>query len=433
MNKKTLLKKLNNIKPVLVAIVLLVGLSFVNAVPWTAPTGSNTSAPIDEGTPNQEKIGQLTVGALANSAHGPVVTFSPFRAGSASLDVTSNFYGPLNLFGVFDSSATADMPLCTDSNGKVKLCSDKILFAPVSSVYYSPTLTTSQTVSFPSGGVTGAVTYSIDSAYSCTTVQAKDAITNNTTTDTTWPNGTTLTGSNSSYNVTFNRWGSFILGITCTNGKSYTATIDIKGKIKPVNGWSVQKFTFTSNRQLEIKAQGGGGGPSSYYNNGYSCAMSSGGGPAYAHITTASTWTPNSGNYRSYLAPFYGKYDSGANTVHAGGGYATDELYSSGCRGDGGSYTTYSSSATSVTVRNGATAKGSSGGCPGSSPASCDPKYQDGSGGYGNIGGGGGSYVSLKHAINSGENLFVLNAPSSYAGTYNLNSPKPASLIIEWK
>lgn len=424
MNTKTLLKNLNNIKPVFVAIVLLVGISFVAATTWSVPdiNGTNTGAPINQGTPNQTKQGSLTVGALVNSAHAPIVTFSHLRVGSSSLDtVSSNFYGPLNLFGVFDNTASADMPLCTNSQGKVKLCSDKVQFSAVNGSYYSPTLTTSQTVSFPSGGVNGAVSYSIDPAYSCTTVQAKDAITNNTTTDTTWPNGTTLTGSNSGYNITFNRWGSFILGITCTNGKTYSTTIDIKGKIKPTNS-SVQKFLFSNAKSIEIKAIGGGGDDGTLSSG--VCSGVTDGLPAFAHVTSSSSWTPNSGNNS------LGGYVSGANVIHAGGGYGPANGIN--CYGKGGDYVTYSSSASNITRRNGVTSLGSNGGCPGSNPTSCNTNADDGAGGYGQRGGGGGSYASLVYQIPSSNYLYVYNG-GGVGSQGTPGSAKPASLIVEWK
>lgn len=421
MNKKTLLKSLNNLKPLLVAIVLLVGLSYVSAVPWNEPDAgsTNTKASIDEGTPNQEKLGSLTIASLINSAHGPVVTFSPFGVGSSSVSATSNFYGPLNLFGVFDSSASADTPICTDKDGKVKLCSDKILFSPVSSVYYSPTLTTSQTVVFPSGGVDGAVSYSIDPAYSCTT-------NHNASTDwaqTDWPNGTTLSGSNSNYTVHFSDWGTYVLPIDCTNGKSYSVTIDVKGKIKPITS-SNQKFLFPSSKELEIRAQGGGGDDGGTNSSG--CYGNVDGLSAFAHVTGSGTWTPNAISSPSNDGA---DYNSGANIVHAGGGYGPTS--SSSCYGKGGDYKTYGSGTSSVTVRNGGTSSGSNGGCPGSN-LSCPNQDADGTGGYGQRGGGGGAYVSLRYTISSGGYLHVYNG--GQVGNQGVSgSAKQAALIVEWK
>lgn len=416
MNKKNLLKNLNNAKPVLVATMLLLGLGLAGAVSWTTPNtgGANTKAPIDEGTAGQVKTGALTVGALVNSAHGPVVTFSPFSVGSSSLAATSNFYGPLNLFGVFDNSASDDMPLCTDSNGKVKICSDKIIFEPVSNVYYSPTLTTSQTVGFPSGGVDGAVSYSIDPAYSCKTIP---------TANTDWPDGTTLTDSSSNYPVHFDAWGTYTLSMGCTNGKTYSVTIDIKGKIKPISN-SNQKFLFPSAKTIEVKAQGGGaddGGISSGV-----CFGNVDGLSAFAHVTSSGTWSPNAISSPSNDGA---DYSSGANIAHAGGGYGPTNT--NNCFGKGGDYTTYSNSATSVTVRNGSSSAGSNGGCPGSNP-SCQNQDGDGTGGYGQRGGGGGAYVSLKYNIASGNYLHVYNGGG--VGTQGTpGSAKPASLIVEWK
>jgi hypothetical protein len=436
MNKKTLIKNLNNLKPVFIAIILLVGLSFATANNWTAPNvnNDNTAGPIHEGysSPSQEKTGSLTVAGLINTAHSPVVTFSPFTAGSQSLDVITNFNGPLNLFGVLNGSGiSSDTPLCTNSSGKIKLCADKVIFEPVQDVYYSAT----NAITF-TGTVTGAVKYDIDPLLSCTTTA---------TSGTNWANGTTLTGTSSSYPVTFNNWGVYVLSMDCTNNKTYSTTITIKGKIVSQTTWGTnptvmgtqngftgtQKYFFSTSKVIEIRAQGGGAGGSGTnpVNNGGSDGMA-----AFAHVTTNASWTPNSTGSGN---PIGAKYNSGASLVHAGGGYA---LYAQGPTqyAKGGDKITYATELSNVTKSNGGNPAGSNGGCPGSTPTSCSHN-EAGAGGYSSYGGqvsgagGGGAYVSGTYTMPANNYLYIYNGDWGSGAGDGGKDGVSANLIVEWK
>jgi len=437
--KNILMKKINTLKPLIFSLILLgsLGVALANGPAWSVPpTTGDSLPPVNEGTALQDKKGTLSVGTLLNTAFSPLVTYSPFHAGivkfhpfESILEVETNFYGPLNLYGIVDTNATTEKPLCTRGDGRVRLCSD-VDFEPVQDIYYTDT----NTVTFPtSTGVTGAVKFAIPGAVTCTTVQ---------TSGTTWPNGTNLSGSSSSYAVKFYDWGRYTLTMNCNNNKAYSVTIDIKGKIIPAADGTPKKFLFTQSKVLEIKAQGGGGASGRTYTNNYLyCSGGSDGRSAYAHVTTSSTWNSSSGSL--YTRPAL--YESGANLVHVGGGFgpagaaysANFNNYSdftvsneSQCFGSGGSKLSYNSNMSSVTATNGGDARGHQGGCPGANLTSCTSSM-DGYGGYGEKGGGGGAYVSGLYTIAANNYLYVFKGAAAHStmGT----APKPASIIIEWK
>lgn len=436
MNKKTLIKtkylSLNAIKPLLASFILVVGLSLVVVTSWSGPISTpvndNTDAPIDTLTPGQEKLGTLSVKSLINTAHGPFITYSPIYVGtpgnwsSKGVNPSAGFYGGVYFPNLADTSAKT---LCTNASGVVGICSGGVLISAVSDTYYTATITNSQTISWP-GAVTGQVTYDIATNVTCTT----QATTNPTSTS--WGNGTTLIGSGT-VNITFNDWGRYDIVMNCDNSRTYKTTIDIKGKLQPPVG-SLKKFTFPSSRDIEIKAQGGG---AAAVNSSY-CAGEADGWPAYAHVTNAGSWTPNSTSGAKGST-----YDSGANLAYAGGGHGYDvkrisdgQLFASGTRitgyncfgGKGGDkLTMYGSNVTKVVGGN--PNGGASGGCPGSNVTSCS-RSEDGSGGNGNYGGGGGGYVSGTYAMPANYDLYVYASASPSSGT---NAGRPASIVVEWK
>lgn len=321
--KNTLIKKINTLKPLLFAVLLLAGFIVVSANNWSAPssapTSNNSSAPINEGTPSQEKKGVLTLGGLLNMAHGPIVTYSPFVVGDANNAAKASFYGNLNLFGIIDTSDNSDKPLCTMSNGKVKICSQGVLFEPVKTVYY----TDQNNTTFPtSTGVTGAVKYNIDQSVSCTTVA---------TTNTNWANGTTLTGSNNSYSVIFYDWGEYDLRINCTNNKSYVSRIFIKGRGDATPSglvgkdsnqfkyyYNALKLYFSSDRTLQIKLVGSGASGVNAISSG--CKSGIDGEISFAHVTTDANWDGYHYGNSFYASPNVAIVDGGKSAKYVSPG-----------------------------------------------------------------------------------------------------------------
>lgn len=422
---------LNKIKPIFVATLLLVGFAFVAANSWTAPTANpkivNTKPPVDQGTLNQEKTGALTVGTLTNLAYAPVVTYGPFYVGildgSNYQEADTTFYGKLNLIKVMSDAGTytTAQPLCTNYLGKVKVCSQDVLFEPVQEVYF----TTTNVLTYPSGGVTGAVRYKIDSALTCTTIS---------TSGTSWSGGTTLTGSNSNYSVSFNDWGTYILSMSCSvggsNPKTYSAVISVKGKVVPTAHNSVQKFQFPTARTLDIFAQGGGALAAT---SSGTCSNGSDGLSSFAHVTSSSSWSPNSYGGSNQGA----SYNAGANVVQVGGGIAPINWGSSHCgqsygtEGDGGNV--ISNNLSVSTVHSGGVPSGGGGGCPGSflGTSGCS-LTEDGSGGTWIYGGGGGAYASGKYNI-SANNYLYLYQGSGVGSSSTSNNGKQGYIYAEFQ
>lgn len=418
--KNTLMQKLNTLKPIFIVVILLAGFVAVSAIKWEDPSADHAGPPILEGGNAQQKTGQLTFSSLINMAHGPVVSYSPVYVGlaSANIEAKTSFFGKLNLFNLVDPNTTTNLPLCTGTDGKVKTCSQGVLFEHVLSAYY----TDNNVLTYPTGSnkVKGYIKYEIDSSVSCTTI-AKSG--------TDWAGGTTLTGSNSSYAVTFDNWGTYALQISCTNSKTYTTNIDIKGRLKPTAYSQVQKFLFPSARTLEVKAQGGGAASGGIISttNPTSCYGGGDGLPVFAHVTTSSSWSPNAVSGSNTGA----RYNSGANVVHAGGGYDPYSTYSMGrrftgveCFSAGGDFVVNNLS--SGTTKYGGRATSSTGGVPGSGLG----HGTDGTGAYGNRGGGGGAYASGLYNISANNYIYLYNGgPIGSGGT----ASKPSSIIVEWK
>lgn len=437
--KNTLMQKLNTLKPLFIAFILLAGFVAVSAIKWETPLNDpskdHAGPPILEGGNTQEKTGQLTFASLTNIAHGPVVSYSPLYVGiyddkktptdkSDDIDIvaSSKFFGKLNLFNIVDPTATTDLPLCTDTNGKVKTCSQGVLFEHVLPAYYTDT----NVLTYPSGSskVKGYVKYEIDPSVTCNALPASGTLNK-----TDWGNNTSLTGSNNSYAVTFDDWGSYALQISCTNGKTYTANIDIKGKLIPTVYSQVQTFQFPTARTLQIKAQASGSEAGGL--NGNTCYGGADGLPSFVHVSSSSSWTPNSTSSNNKGAT----YQSGANIIHAGGG--TSPINSGGsCYGHGGTFVQAGSSTTGVTTKYGYNSYGSSGGAGGSGIAigydggNTYDSNTYGGGGYGNRGGGGGSYVSASYTIAANNYIYLYQAGGVGSGG---SAGKKGFVTVEWK
>jgi hypothetical protein len=316
------------------------------------------------------------------------------------------------LFGVLNGSGiSSDTPLCTNSSGKVKTCSQGVLFEHVLPAYYTDT----NVLTYPSGSskVKGYVKYALDSSVTCKALPETGTLSG-----TDWGNNTTLTGSNNAYAVTFDNWGSYALQIKC-NGKTYTANIDIKGKLIPTVYSQVQTFQFPTARTLQIKAQAGGSEAGGVNSGG--CYSGVDGLSAFAHTTSSGSWTPSSQNSNNQGA----NYDSGANIMHVGGGVSPINSGGS-CYGYGGTKVRAGSGTTSVTTKYGGNSYGSSGGSGGDG----DSSNTDGDGGYGNRGGGGGAYMSVSYNISANNYLHLYQGGGVGTGA---SAGKRGYVIVEWK
>lgn len=446
-----------NLKSGLIAIILLVGISLAGANSWSNPTAdpknANSAAPINEGTIGQEKYGSITIGGGYNMSHAPVVTYSPLHVGlntgSTNLEADTSFYGKLNLLKLVDLNNTSnDQPLCATFEGKVKVCSQGVVFEPVQDVYY--TTHSAGTISFPSGGVTGAVKYEVDPALTCTT---------KATSNTDWGAGTTITGSNNNYSIKFNDWGKYTISMDCgvsgsSTKKTYSVVITIKGKAVATPGSGVNKYRFPNNATLYFSLQGGGASGISATPTSTSCLYGGDGLSSFAHITSSSTWTPNSQSSSNTGAT----YNSGANVAHAGGGVGAQKIATknhviydyygfgkheycgpagqgNGQQGKGGNVIINNLSGSSAKSGSDASLNNSSGGCPGSKLSGCSSNQEgkggDGKVGYYGLGGGGGSYVIGNKTVNANDYVY-LYAAGTVAGSSSGYDGKAGFAQFEW-
>lgn len=370
-----------NIKSLILALVLLVGISFATAQGvWNDATntpGNNSGifGPITDGPETQEKDGQLITSGIINNS-GALVSYANLAVGyddSVNHDYTS-FYNktPAYLFGdtFFQKNKAPtgnESQLCVNPEGRVKIC-NSVDFKAVAPVYYTNTNVTSYPTG--SGKVTGYVSYKIGTGQSCTTVA---------TTGTDWAGGQTISGTNTNKAVVFNDWGTYDMKITC-DGVTYTATIKIGGKIIPTNAGSSTKYTLNlgASRIATIYAIGGGG---SGANETGSCVTGFEG--SASSIKIGST-----------------------NIVNVGSGFGATAGITSGCTpkvGSGGNVITNTLSASSP--NGGYSGSNEKGGCSGmpdsnnnlntcNSGGTVLPYGKGGTGsGVDAKGGGGGSYV----------------------------------------
>lgn len=404
-------KILNNLKTIFVAVLFFVGVSYV--VSYTSPSSTPAGGLVDEGTPDQAKEGILMLGGLLNTGFSPIVTHGDLYVGlsSQNVEADSRFFGDVYLPNLANGSN--NQPICSDVNGQIKLCGQGVIFEPVQDVYYTPT----NQVYYST--VTGAVSYKIDPSVSCQTVA---------TSGTSWGT-TTLNGTNTNYSVTFSDWGKYTLSMNCSNSKTYSVTINVKGKIIPTSTNSIERFFFSTTRTLELDIVGAGG---SGLDVKYSCQSGDDGFPSFSHITNSNSWTGNS---------------STANLMSVEGGHGPVR-WGSGCTGfpnnvlgEGGKIVVNSSNISqSVITRQGwgepitwnnRTGKG---GCPGSvatqyeAQSGCTSK--PGSGGRGDHGGGGGAYMSGKHLISSGNYLYLYVGGSVGSGS---TASQPGSIVVEFQ
>src|SRR5574343_45562 len=393
----------NNLKSFLLAVVMLTGLTLVTAqrVWKDAPTGTapanNVPGLFTTGPEDQEKKGQLITSGIINNS-GDFISFANFDVGGkfGSWDPKT----PAYLFGdtyflktKFGNSGENE--LCVDPEGKVKVCSKKIIFKPVNDKYY----TSNNVVSFPSGGVTGYVTYDIDPGLSCSRV-AK--------TGTDWSSGL-ISGKSASYAVKFYDWGTYDLQIAC-GSNTFTATIKVGGRIIPTTVGSNVSYTLNlgATRNAYVYAIGAGGSAAL---EGGSCTTGYDGRETTVKIGVVGT---------------------PATIVYAGGGKGAEAGIVSGCNprnGSGGSVVT--NNLTSKTSNNGYSGSADLGGCSGAPDE--DNKLNTCNSGGGNLpygkggagttgsndyGGGGGAYASGYYNLPATGTLTVyLGLPGGKGGT----------------
>lgn len=241
-----------NLKPLLVAVLLLVGFWFAYASIWTNPTSDplveNTKPPVDLATKEQEKDGRVEFGSvLSNSidGDGSFVTIGNFINGAVgwSLNYTppAVFYGDVNFFS-FKNIQSKPTKLCTNQ-GFLKKCQGNVKFVANQERYE----TAVNVVSYPSTNkIVGSVFYQIPIGQECTTIG---------TSGTNWTTGTKLSGTNLNYSVTFDGWGTYNLAMNCGSEKP-EVTITVGGRIETVN--SGQEYTLNLNlgstRQATVTA-----------------------------------------------------------------------------------------------------------------------------------------------------------------------------------
>jgi hypothetical protein len=225
----------------------LIGISFATAQGvWNeaqgTPPAKNVSTPLNEGSNDQEKTGQLVTSGIINSS-GDFITYANLYVGGNGYKTPAYLFGDTYFKKMTRSGATENR-LCLNPEGQVKACND-VSFKAVEPVFYTNTNLTK----FPSGGVNGYVSYKIGQNEYCTTSSLSN---------TDW-GGKTLVGVENRVAVNFSDWGTYNLKITCA-GIEYTTTIKIGGKITPsTTGTNINyNLDLATSRSAQIILIGGG-------------------------------------------------------------------------------------------------------------------------------------------------------------------------------
>lgn len=289
-----------NLKIFFLALVLLGGLNMITAQsiwknPATSPVNGNVVAPITQGTEAQEKKGQFFSSGIINTT-GAIVSYSNlevgWRFGGYSALTPSYLFGDTYFQMVTTGFGTpAESRICVNSDGKVILCNNTIntgsvVFQALQDKIYTQTNVTE----FPTTtGIKGGIKYQIGSGLNCTTVGASN---------TDWPNGQSLSGTNNSFPVVFYDWGDYVLKMDCTPSgggltTTYSVNIHVGGRIVVDRATEYSyKLKLGQDRVAEIFAvSAGGNGVNSDKMSGSSTACNSqfGGGDTYAKLSSGKT------------------------------------------------------------------------------------------------------------------------------------------------
>lgn len=397
-----------NIKSLLFVFMLLVGVTLTTAQGvWSnpqagTPPANNIAGPINAEDDNQEKSGPLVTSGIINNS-GDFISYANLYVGSGSYKTPAYLFGDTYFKKMTRSGATENR-LCLNPSGEIKVCND-VDFKAVDPIYY----TSNNITKFPTGGVTGYVSYKIGQNEWCTS-------SNLTNTD--W-GGRTLVGVESKVAVKFSDWGTYDLKITCA-GIEYVATIKIGGKIIPTTAGGNINYTLNlgTSRPATFKLIGGGASGASETG---SCNTGYDGGSSYVKI--GSTTIANVGGGGKAVAGII----SGCNpSVGAGGRVASGTQLSNVYANDG-----YSGVV-------------STGGCSGAPDANNDLNTCN-SGGkvlpYGNAGsgldvngrgGGGGAYITGTYTLPATGTLTTFVGPLGGKGRGATPDGQNGYISIEW-
>lgn len=406
-----------NLKPLFVAVLLLVGFWFAYASIWLNPTSDplveNTKPPVDLATKEQEKEGRVEIGSvLSNSidGDGSFVTIGNFINGAVgwSLNYTppAVFYGDVNFFS-FKNIQSKPTKLCTNQ-GFLKKCQGNVKFVANQERYE----TAVNVVSYPSTNkIVGSVFYQIPTGQECTTIA---------TSGTNWTTGTKLSGTNLNYSVTFDGWGTYTLAMNCGAEKP-EVTIVVGGRIETVN--SGQEYTLNlnlgSSRQATITAfSAGSPGVDSDRNGSCNSNQAVNGEASYASI--GSTTIFRLGGAKGGV----GGLDKTKNTGIQSG---PNKGICSPIPAEGGTIVTNNLSSSPSTKRGYtgtmATDNGYTyGGCSGIGESACDKTgYSGAIKSFSDHGKGGSSQAKGAYGFSNGNGYAVAGAGGAYAtGSYTL-------------
>lgn len=424
------------IKFVIMSLVLLVAMSIVDAQgfwknPSSNPVSGNEPYPITQSDSSQTKSGLFRATGISN-VDGSVLIASNgglYVGDSASnMDIPANFFGPVYLQEMYNSSKTTDYELCVDRQGFVKRCGLVSFYPDFETVYTSLNVTT-----FPSAGVKFKVNYIIPQGVSCTPSGTR---TSNVTSSQSaipstfnWASGT-LTGTTIGYEVTARNWGKYDLTLTCDNNTTKKVTVYVKGQI---DGTPNNRFyQFNSNQVLDIVGQAAGASGVATSPTSSGCVNGTDAFGAFVHVSNSSVWN------RATTPPNVISLDGGKGAKNI----ALTNNATRGCGPVGQGYGMYGvggkvlvNNLVDSTARDGEGGKinSSNGGCPGATGSSCTNTTISGHGGLGwttGLGGGGGAYAQGKYSITNGQFLYIF-APG-VTGPSNQYQGNTGFARVEW-